>query len=271
MITPMLAKNYDGKQDPVGYWVSEKLDGVRSIFFNNRFYSRNGNVLCAPQWFIDSMPSGCVLDGELFTKRGDFQNIMSYVTKDNPIDSEWRRVKFMVFDLPRVKKPFEERYQMLVAVAKKQQSPYLKVVSHVKVRSVRHLDELHTRIVKLGGEGLMLRQPGSMYEQKRTRTLLKLKKFQDREAKIIGHELGKGKFSSVLGKVEVCWLDDPRTVFKVGSGFTDIQRSRFKQLFPIGTIIKVKYFEETKAGKPRFPIFLGVRARKDMPGHVIKK
>jgi DNA ligase-1 len=108
----------------------------------------------------------------------------------------------------------------------------------------------------------MLRDPDSYYENKRSRNLLKVKEFFDDEVVVIGYEMGEGRNENVLGALNIKWLDPKMgtTEFKVGSGFDDYQRSNYKKLYPINTIITIKYFEIDKySKKPRFPIFLRMR------------
>ena len=61
---------------------------------------------------------------------------------------------------------------------------YAKVVEHVKCTGTDHVDKELKRIIAMGGEGLMIRQPGSKYERTRSKTLLKIKKFHDAEVYI---------------------------------------------------------------------------------------
>lgn len=112
----------------------------------------------------------------------------------------------------------------------------------------------------------MLRVPGSYYENKRSNKLLKYKKFKDDEARVVGHELGTGKYSNVMGKLIVEWIKGRHkgTKFRVGSGFDENQRHNYKKLFPKGSVVTVKYFEINETGKPRFPVFLGLRNAKDL-------
>lgn len=264
---PMLAQTYDKSVDPSGYWASEKLDGIRSIFTGEQFISRTNKTFSAPDWFIKEMPKGVILDGELYTKRDDFQNVMSIVSKNVPIDTEWRNIQYMVFDLPTMKVPFEERMQELEKIVTNTNSKYLKYVPQVKIENSQQLELYEKEITSKGGEGIMLRRPNSSYENKRSNFLLKMKTFKDDEAIVVGYQKGTGKYKSVMGKLDVKWLkgDYKDIVFSVGSGFNDYQREEYKTLFPIGTIIKVKFFEiSPKTGKPRFPVFLGVRSEKDV-------
>jgi DNA ligase-1 len=74
-------------------------------------------------------------------------------------------------------------------------------------------------VIAKGGEGVMLRDPESKYEGKRSDKLLKVKKFDDAEATVIGHEKGTGRCSGMLGALRV--KDDHGIFFKIGSGFND--------------------------------------------------
>ena len=78
----MLAHTIDKvNPDPKGWLMSEKLDGVRCYWSGEKMYSRNGNLFYPPKWFTDGLPKDMALDGELFTKRSDFQNTISIVKK----------------------------------------------------------------------------------------------------------------------------------------------------------------------------------------------
>ncbi len=104
------------------------------------------------------------------------------------------------------------------------------------------------RIAALGGEGLMLREPGSRYEAGRSPTLLKVKRFHDAEARVIEHLPGTGRHRGRLGALLVAMPDG--TTFSVGTGFTDAQRERPPE---VGTLITFRFQELTDRGVPRFP------------------
>ena len=259
--TSMLAHKYTD-QNISNYLASEKLDGVRAIYYNGKFMSRTNKPFFPPKWFVEDFPKDTVIDGELFTKRNDFSKILSIVSKNNPIDSEWKQIKFMAFDLPLIHAPFSERYNELLKLKAK----YLKPVKHHVIKDLVHLDKIHKELVKLGAEGTMLKNPESYYEGKRTKNLLKYKDFQDDEAVITGFEKGTGKNVEILGKLKATWLrkNTGRNTqdFSVGSGFSDLQRQNYKKLFPVGTIIKVKFFGLTSSNKPRFAIYLATLPKK---------
>jgi len=103
----------------------------------------------------------------------------------------------------------------------------------------------------------MLRKPGSLYENKRSSTLLKVKYFHDEEAKVVGQLPGTGRLQHMMGKL-VCRLPNG-TQFKVGTGFSDAERKKPPKT---GSVITFKYQELSDHGNPRFPVFL--RERTDL-------
>ena len=109
-------------------------------------------------------------------------------------------------------------------------------------------------IVKNGGEGLMLHRADSLYKSARNNDLLKLKTFDDAEAKVLDHIEGKGKYRGMMGAILV--ENEGGIRFKIGGGFNDFFR---KNPPPVGSIITYKYFGKTKDNKPRFASFLRVR------------
>jgi len=180
--------------------------------------------------------------------------------KKIPVDSEWRKAVYMVFDLPLVKLPFEERYNLMKKLLSN--IPYIKVVEHTKIKDIKQMDIFHKEIVENNGEGSMLRHKDSYYENKRSKHLLKVKDFFDAEVVVESMEYGDGRNSNVMGALHIHWLNKNMgvTSFKVGSGFNDDQRKNWKELYPKGTVLTIKYWEIDKhSKKPRFPIFMHVR------------
>jgi DNA ligase-1 len=249
----LLAEVWDQETDPAGYWMSEKLDGVRALWDGEKFVSRNGNVFAAPAWFVASMPSGVALDGELWIGRGRFQETVGIVRRKNA-DDAWRQIRYLVFDAPDRDEPFEARMAFLRQLLPSGTEARIGVVEQVQCKGTSHLyAELH-RIEELGGEGLMLRQPASRYERKRSRTLLKVKSFLDAEATVIDHQPGRGKLRGLMGALLVTMPSGVE--FAVGTGFTDAQRQNPP---PVGSVITYRYQELSSRGVPRFPSFMRSR------------
>jgi len=249
----LLAHKWDGEQDIAGWWMSEKLDGVRAYWDGTKFLSRLGNVYHAPAWFTEGFPS-FPLDGELFVGRGLFQDTVSIVRRHNAGDL-WKKVKYLVFDTPGFDKRVEDRFKVVNKVV--EFMPYGEAVAQSQCKSIDYLMKALTLMDAAGGEGLMLRQPESLYEAGRSHSLLKVKTFHDAEATVTGYTKGKGRHKGRCGALEVRAADG--TEFKVGTGMSDAQRDNPPM---IGATITYRYQELTNAGVPRFPSF--VRERHDV-------
>jgi DNA ligase-1 len=249
----LLAETWDGEQNITNWWCSEKLDGVRAYWDGSRFLSRQGNVYHAPSWFTSDLPP-FPLDGELWLERKAFQRTVSIVRRhDQP--REWRSIRYVIFDAPEAGGPFETRLQTCREHFEQFPALYVEVLAQEPCRGADHLREELARIEQLGGEGLMLRQPESRYEPRRSGTLLKVKTFHDAEAQVIGHQPGAGRHRGRLGALLVQLADG--TQFAVGTGFSDRQRETPPA---IGTRITFRYQEFTNRGVPRFPTFVRVRS-----------
>ena len=249
----MLANIYHQDIPLTKYWVSEKFDGVRAYWNGEQLISRQGNIYHAPDWFISEFPN-TPLDGELWLGRQRFDELSGAVRKQTPDESEWRKIRFMVFDLPKAVGTFDQRLSELNNIIASNTSPYLKLVKQQKFNDEPALIAYLEEVIAMGGEGVMLHLGSAPYRSIRSYDLLKLKRYQDAEAVVIDHLPGKGKYEGMLGALLVA-TDDGRR-FKIGSGFSDAQR-----ITPpaIGTNITYKYFGFTNKGTPRFASFLRVR------------
>lgn len=248
----LLAESWDNAADLSGWWMSEKLDGVRAYWDGKQFLSRQGNIYYAPDWFTAGLPA-VPLDGELWIDRKKFQRTVSIVRRQDKNDP-WEEVRFLIFDAPLANGGFEERLAFVKDTLARGASKFAR--EHVHERC-RNLDALHAelkRIEALGGEGLMLRQPGSKYFAGRSTSLLKVKTFHDAEAIVIGHQAGAGRHKGRMGALLVRMPNG--TDFAIGTGFSDRERENPPG---IGTTVTFRYQELSDAGVPRFPSWVGVR------------
>ncbi|MCI0377189.1 MAG: DNA ligase [Gemmataceae bacterium] len=248
----LLAEAWDFVTDPVGWWLSEKLDGVRAYWDGKQFLSRQGNVFHAPDWFVKGLPSQ-PLDGELWLGRKSFQRAVSIVRRQDKSE-HWKEIRYIVFDAPSLEKGFEARIEFVKECIGKG-TAYAAPHEQALCKGIDHLKEELARLEALGGEGVMLRKPGSKYESGRSATLLKVKSFHDAEARVLKHLEGAGKHKGRLGALMVELPDG--TTFSVGTGFSDKERENPP---PVGATITFRYQELSEAGVPRFPSYVGVRA-----------
>ena len=295
----MLAKEYmkgmsSPKSDqncipPIGWIVSEKYDGYRARWMgetNHVFLSRAQKEFSgAPEWYKLAMPEEN-LDGELWVGRENFQS-MGVVRKKVPNPEEWIPVKYLVYDIPDLDKPFSERLVLLRKIVKENKARWdevkktlpeelqiecpLKMAPQTVIESEEQMEEIYRTIIEKGGEGIMLKDPDSFYENKRSNYLLKYKPSFDEEAIIVDYKLGKGKYTGILGGF-ICkpllnmdtyhLIDkDEKHEFSI-SGMDDEVRNEYKETHPIGTIISYEHSGKTDSGKPRFARYM--RKREDI-------
>jgi DNA ligase 1 len=248
----ILAESWDGVTDPTGMLVSEKLDGVRAYWDGEKFLSRQGNVFYAPKVFVEGLP-GTPLDGELWIGRGKFQRTVSIV-RTGTGDRGWEDIRYVVFDAPQAAGGFEERIQFLHSQHASWNNARILILEHFICTGFADITERLDLLEQQGGEGLMLRAPGSAYTAGRTNDLLKVKRFKDAEARVVSLEAGRGRHKGRTGAL-MCELVDGKR-FKIGTGLSDAERENPPA---VGSIVTFRYQELTDGGIPRFPAFVRVR------------
>lgn len=240
------------------YWVSEKYDGVRGYWDGKQLLTRGGVRIQAPQWFTAGRPE-MPFDGELWAGRGRSAQAVSTIRQTQPDDAAWRGIRFMLFDLPAHPGSFSERNSELWRIVAAIRQPWVRHVEQSKVSDVAALCARMARIVKQGGEGLMLHRGAALYRAERSDDLLKFKPFLDAEARVIAHVPGRGKYAGVTGALEVETESGLR--FKLGSGLSDGER---RQPPALGCWVTYCYNGlNAKTGIPRFARFLRLRGDRE--------
>jgi DNA ligase-1 len=250
-----LASRYDNEKhnNITHYLVSEKYDGVRAIWNGKQLVTRNGHIINAPKWFTAPLPN-IWLDGELWIKPQTFSVLSGIVRTKTPNDTNWRKIRYKIFDMPNTNKPFESRYNDYYTLIKKLNVSHIQAVEQHRFNTHAELTLFFDRVIKQGGEGVMLHLAQAKHTNGRTGALLKLKPYFDAEAVVIGYSAGKGKYTGMLGALRV---KTPQGVtFSIGSGFSDQVRSNPP---PIGATITYRYYGFTKHGLPRFASFMRIR------------
>ena len=256
-----LAKQYDQSRTDINvadYWVSEKLDGIRARWNGTELFTRNGNKIFAPPWFTANWPKAPI-DGELWIGRGEFERTASIVLSHNLFDERWLNVRFMVFDMPLSHLRFSQRLHRLTSLVNASDSRTIAVIRQTKLQTHEELEKALTRITKNGGEGLMLHHVDSVYLSGRSDNLLKVKQFEDAEARVLSYIEGRGQFEGMMGSLVVETRDGVR--FRLGSGFSKAERFNPPS---IGSWVTFKFYGVTRRGKPRFASFLRVRPSGDV-------
>jgi DNA ligase-1 len=253
---------------PIGWLLSEKFDGYRARWIPEKriFLSRNQKEFIAPEWFKDAMPN-VDLDGELFAGREFFQ-YMGTVRKKVPVDDEWKKIKYMVYDMPEEDNVFGERIKKLEEVVKDNGSDIVVFAKQIVITSIPQMEKIYKTVLEKGGEGIMMKCPSSQYEDKRSNFMLKYKPSFDSEAVIVDYHMGNGKYDGVLGgfmckpllNYDTYSIIDSNESHEFSiSGMDDSIRESYKSTHPVGTIITYEYSGKTDSGKPRFPRYLRIR------------
>lgn len=251
----MLANAYrdDLDLDVSRYWVSEKLDGVRAYWTGNELLSRTGLPIAAPSWFTAPLPP-CALDGELWGGRETFERTSGVVRSLEAQNAAWRALSYMTFDLPAEPGDFDARCDKLAALMASLRAPWVAAIQQARVADVA---ELHARLRDVEaqrGEGLMLHRGAAHYVPGRSDDLVKMKSFDDAEAKVVGYVAGNGKYAGMVGALLVERSDGAQ--FRIGSGLSDLER---RHPPAIGSWVTYAYNGFTNSGLPRFPRFLRMR------------
>lgn len=280
---------------------SKKLDGVRCLVQDGRLVSRtlkpipNKNI----QAKFAGLPEGT--DGELIV--GDprdpeaYRNTVSVVMSDDKPTNfiKGYEVYYYVFDTFSSQEiPFTVRAKVTADTAIENYRKDVAYVDQVEIKTTTELQQLEEAWLNEGYEGVMLRDPAGPYKQGRSSErqgwLLKLKQFDDGEARVTGYEeenentnvgtknaLGRTERSTAkagmvgkgsLGKFTVIGIGGTydNVEFSVGGGFTAEMRKQFwlQRDELVGSILKFKYFASGSKERPRFPVFLGWRDKRDM-------
>lgn len=249
-----LASVFNDTHQVEHYLVSEKYDGVRAIWDGTQLKTRRGNLIYTPAWFTEKLPN-TYLDGELWVDYGQFEFVSGLARQLNGNDKDWRKVKYMIFDMPKASGSFAERYNKYLQLVTLLKQHHIQAVKQQSFASRAQLDDYFDEVVAKGGEGVMLHLATASHFAGRSAQLLKYKPYSDAEAVVIGYSEGKGKYQGKTGALIVRNLDDG-IEFRVGSGLTDALRAKPPK---IGTVITYRYQDKTKYNKPRFARFLRVR------------
>jgi DNA ligase-1 len=244
---------YRGGIDLSAYWVSEKFDGVRGYWNGHVLLTRQGNRIDAPAWFTQGWPN-TPLDGELWAGYGNFSTASVVVRTASHDDPRWHDISYRVFDLPAHGGSFDERVPAIRQAVAAINQPWVVAVVQFHVADEKSLRAELAKVLARGGEGLVLHRGDSVYQAGRKVGLLKLKPYEDAEAKVVDVIPGKGRLYGSMGALRVRTPDGRE--FAIGSGFSDTERAHPPAP---GSWITYRFNGLTAQGLPRFARFLRPR------------
>jgi DNA ligase-1 len=274
LFKPMLAAKYEDVSITFPCYTQPKLDGIRCIVKADGMWTRNGKkIVSCPHIFeeletVFEMYPDLIFDGELYNHqfKHDFNKITSLVKKTKPTKDDLAEsaelVEYHIYDLPSSDKRFEIRLEDLEDLMNDLfncfSSSSVVYVQTEEVFDQEKLDELYSEWIEDGYEGQMIRVYGSFYENKRSKSLLKRKEFEDDEFQILSVNEGSGKLAGRVGNM----------MFKSKSGhyFSSTVNGTQEYLSElwenkeelIGKLATIKYFNLTPDGIPRFPKVISI-------------
>ena len=235
-------------QNISGWMMSEKLDGIRGYWDGKEMYTKQGNILFAPNKFTNNFPP-FALDGELWSQRQDFENIQSTVLKHH---SSWVNITYNIFEVPRAKGDFIKRLQKARNWFQKHQNSHVHIIKQHPCPNQKVLLKYLENVTAKGGEGVMVKDPALTYFMGRTAHILKVKKAQDMEGKVTAHHYRTDRHTLKSLTIQL----KNSVSFKLGNGFTNEQRQNPPV---IGSTITFKYYGFTKNGKPKFASYMRIQ------------
>ena len=256
-----------------------KVDRLRELPVSTGLWSRYFNPIMAPDWWLDKLPEDICMDGELYMGRKMFQETVS-CTKRLDFSGPWEDVQYVAFDAPNPRVVFAEGSVRINGNRYLEVGNPDTVVPNIPVRDLRgRLEILRStyahvvenpqvdpfdflnHIVEQGGEGVIARNPRSLYVCKRSKDMLKLKPSHDDEGIVTGYVAGKGKFEGMLGALILDYKGQKLEL----SGFTDAERqmgsfheepgerifTSTSEHFPLGSSVTFTYRELSRDGIPK--------------------
>ncbi|MDZ7759266.1 MAG: DNA ligase [Desulfovermiculus sp.] len=244
-------KNYTKNEDISGWYMSEKLDGIRGYWDGENLLTRSGRTIHAPGWFTHDFPE-FELDGELWAGRGNFHLVQKTVLDTEP-SSDWKRISYNIFEVPHAPGDFSARLKKAKEWFGDHNCAHVRVIPQITCLGHKHLQRFLQKIEAQKGEGVIVKDPQKSYSGCTSAHVLKVKSFEELEGTVIGINPGKGKFKNMMGSLTIA-LKNGET-FKLGTGFTREQR---KDPPGIGSQVRCKHYGWTRHDKPRFASFLQV-------------
>jgi DNA ligase-1 len=267
---PMLAGKWEDRKDKIEYpiYSQPKLDGIRCIVTKYGMFSRNGKeIISAPhiRKALDKLfkhEPHTILDGELYADKfaNDFNAIVSLVKKTKPTADDLKQseknIEYHVYDIPSVDGTFKQRCIELDEIALDFPECVKQVETHI-VKNEDEVTEWYEDYVERGYEGQMLRTDG-VYENKRSKNLLKHKSFVDEEYTILDIVEGEGNRSGTAGYFVFETKDGKRFKSNVKGTWEETAGMLKNKKKLIGKEATVKYFNLTPDGIPRFPYVINI-------------
>jgi len=276
----MLAKNYEDYKDEIKFpiWCQPKLDGIRARTNITGMYSRNNKWItsCPHIWqacktviahLSESIRGEINLDGELYAHafRENFNRICELTKRikctADDLAASANLIQYWIYDIAIPGLKFSERTKLLkAAIEAANEASGKEILVYVPTELCKDqetLDKFYDLYVEAGYEGQMVRID-DVYENKRSRFLLKRKEFQDAEFRIIGVGEGTGERSDMVGYFLMLTHDEKQFKSNIKGSFEYLKELWEAKDTLIGKTATIKFFNYTPDKIPRFPYVIKI-------------
>jgi DNA ligase-1 len=157
----MHGEEWNGSENLQGWWMTEKMDGVRAYWNGGKLISKQGKEISCPNWFIEELPKEEKLDGELWMGRKHLEDVMATLNSNEL----WKNMKYVLFDKIIGNVEYEKRIEELTKMVL---PSHVSVVEMERCLGNDHLIQFLDEIMNNGGEGIVVTKPKSNYIPERT-------------------------------------------------------------------------------------------------------
>lgn len=259
-----LAKAFEPRKCKFPCFISPKLDGLRSVYKNGEFYSRQGHKFVGlsslkleMEDLMQQLAVPCQFDGELMVDGEHFNEISGKIRAFTEADN----AHYYIFDSPNFEHPQHARLAFLDLLATRYRYLHITFVPHTTVTTMADISAKYAEYLAEGYEGAIVKQESGMYQDSRTWDWMKLKNTETADCRVTDIFEGEGKYVGMVGGLVV---DFGGVAVRVGSGLSDKQRMYWwndpEEI--IGRVVEVAYQEKTPDSSMRHPRFKTLRGDK---------
>ena len=257
----MLLKTYNKKKTTLPLLAAPKLDGVRGRFFNGKIYSRSRKRIIGLDHIEEELSKlGNDFDGEIIVPKAIFDDSSGLIRNKKPVPE----AEIHIFDIPDPNFDKKTRLHLMNDGRFHETASCIKIIKHKWIDYERELEQYYQSQLKLGYEGIVLYNPNSLYQDKRSYDWMRLVPLNNVDVECTGIFEGSGKYEFNAGGI---YVDFNGVEVKVGTGFSDGDRKKMweDQNHYIGLIAEIEFKEVTKKGSMRQPRFKCWRLEKSRP------
>lgn len=239
-----------------------KADGVRVLYEDGVFQTRNGSIVETLGKFDFLKNFNIKLDGEFVCYENGYpmdrktsNGIINKALKNTISEEEANQIVYVVWDMPN-KLQYKERFNTLTQFLNKENFRNIKLIESKIVTNIDEAMEHFTELRSRGEEGSILKNLNSLFENKRSFNLCKMKAEYEADLLVTGYELGTGKNENRIGNL---LLESSDGKVKTSCGiFKDFpEEIRDEWLINLPKIVTVRYNERiTAKGKDTESLFL---------------